>query len=274
MKRICLWFLICAALCLFGVVYNADASTVRLQRPKVRLSIPSGSTESGSITVANPSDKNVNVKAYLEDWIYTATQDGIKDFAPPGTTPLSCAKWISFYPAEFTLPPFGSREIFFVVKVPKAVDGGHYAVLFFETVVGSTVDATGVNILIKGRIGSLFYIEAGGVQKEATITDISIAKAGKETAIEAVLNNIGNVDITANGSFNIIDSKGMVFARGKFNEVYTFPGDKATIASAWSAKIPAGEYDLIITLDLGNKPLIYEAKINVNAAGEVRYVAP
>jgi len=27
-------------------------------------------------------------------------------------------------------------------------------------------------------------------------------------------------------------------------------------------------------LDLGNKPLIYEAKINVNAAGEVRYVAP
>ncbi|MFC1704400.1 hypothetical protein ACFL1E_06445 [Candidatus Omnitrophota bacterium] len=257
--------------CALGAYKEAYAANVRIHRPKVRLSIASGSSESGTITIANPADKPATVKAYLEDWVYAETQDGIKNFSPPGSTPLSCAPWISFYPAEFTLPAFGSQDVFFVVKVPEGVSGGHYAVLFFETAIGAMQNQEGVNILVKGRLGSLFYIEAGDAQREARLTDVSVTKSDAGLSIAALLENIGNVDITAKGSFNIIDAQGMVFARGRFNDVYTFPGDKGTLSSVWVEDVPPGSYDVIITLDLGEKPLIHESSIAIDSSGSVRY---
>ena len=269
----CLSLVLCIVLCCLD--NNAYSATMRIHQPKIRVRLSAGASESGSITVVNPSDVTVDVKAYLEDWLYTDTQDGVKIFSPPNTTPLSSANWISFYPADFSLDPFASQEIFYTIKVPKGIEGGgRYAILFFETIVGSTKDAEGVDVLIKGRIGSLFYVEAEPIEKEIELKDLSVKKVGKELTVSAMLDNVGNVDITAGGTFNIIDSNGMVFARGKFNEVYTFPGDQAKISSVWSESIAAGSYDLIITLDLGDKPLVKEVRIDVGPYGEVVHVTP
>lgn len=260
---------------LFSRVDDTEAATVRILKPKIRVRLSPGGSESGSISVTNPSDEAIQVNAYLEDWVYTDVQDGSKDFALPGTTPLSCAKWISFYPAEFTLEAFGSQEVYYVIKAPEKIEGGgRYAVLFFETVVGTTKDAEGVNVLIKGRIGSLFYVEVEPIKKEVELKNLSLKKEGQNLNISAVLHNIGNVDVTASGSFDIIDSRGMVFARGKFNEVYTFPDEKAVISSAWSDAIPSGNYDLILTLDLGDVPLVKEARISIDSYGGVIHVSP
>jgi len=257
-----------------SVANDAYAVTMHIDKPKIRAQIASGGSESGAITVVNTTEDSVDVKAYLEDWIYSPTQDGAKDFAPPGTTPLSCAPWINFYPAEFTLSAFGAQQVFYSVRVPPGVEGGHYAVLFFETAMGTTKNEEGVDIVIKGRIGSLFYIEAGAVKRKAVLSDLAVTGRQGEYKIDAVLKNIGNVDITAKGAFNIIDNKGMVFARGQFNDVYTFAGEQAKISSTFSKSIPAGNYDLIITLDLGDMPLIQEAQITFGSYGEVTNVTP
>ena len=271
--RISLSLFILLSVFLLSFIANAYATTVRIYNPKIKVILPPGGSESGTITVVNPSGDTVDVKVYLEDWVYTQTQDGIKDFAPPGTTALSGTNLISFYPAEFTMSPFASQEISYMVKAPAGIEGGgRYAVLFFETVVGTTKDNEGVDILIKGRIGSLFYIKVEPIKKEAILRDISIASRGRGFQIDAVFKNIGNVDITAKGTFNVIDRQGMVFARGQFNDVYTFPGDQGRISSVWSDAIPAGAYDLIITLDLEEKPLVEETRINIDSSGEVRYV--
>ena len=59
------------------------------------------------------------------------------------------------------------------------------------------------------------------------------------------------MDITAGGTFNIIDNKGMVYARGEFEKVYTFPKDKGKLIAKWKEPLPQGYYDLVLTLDLG-----------------------
>lgn len=267
--------LFCAlSIFLLSAVTDAYAVTVNIDKPKIRAQIASGGSESGSITIINTTEDRADIKVYLEDWKYSPTQDGAKDFAPPGTTPLSCAQWISFYPAEFTLPAYGSQQVFYSIKVPPGAEGGHYAILFFETVMGTTKNEQGVDIVIKGRIGSLFYIEAGAVKRKAALSDLAVTGRQGEYRIDAVLKNIGNVDITAKGAFNIIDNKGMVFARGQFNDVYTFAGEQAKISSTFSKSIPAGNYDLIITLDLGDMPLIQEAQITFGSYGEVTNVTP
>lgn len=249
---------------------------MRIDQPKVRLSVPPGRAQEGTIRVENPSGEEVKVRVYVEDWVYTPAQDGTKVFKPPGTTPLSCARWISFHPAEFTVPPYGRQVVSYTIDVPLGAKGGHYAVLFFETLLGEMAGEEGVRVLIAGRIGSLFYIEPlGTIEREARIGNLSLTREGKDEPLEIEIDfkNIGNVEITTKAAFNIIDREGLVFARAESNEVYTLPDDEARLLARWPEDIPAGIYDLVITLDLGGlEPLVKEAQIKVTPLGRIERI--
>ena len=82
---------------------------VLVDQPKVRLSIPPGSSQSGVINVEKRSQEAKDIRVYLEDWVYLPEYDGSKEFKPAGTAELSCAEWINFSPAEFTLAPFSKK---------------------------------------------------------------------------------------------------------------------------------------------------------------------
>ena len=63
--------------------------------------------------------------------------------------------------------------------------------------------------------------------------------------------NTGNTDITTSANFSLMNKEGMVSARGAFNDLYTFPGGKGVFLGVWKGNIPPGDYDLVITVDLG-----------------------
>ena len=50
---------------------------------------------------------------------------------------------------------------------------------------------------------------------------------------------------------HIIDKKGVVYARGEFNNVYTFAGEKARFSALWKERLTQGKYDLVFTIDIG-----------------------
>lgn len=252
--------------------------------PKVRLNIPPGSVKTGSITVENPTDSDKYVKVYLEDWYYISTE-GSKDFKPAGTTELSCAPWISFVPAELKLAPYSKQHVNYTVKIPEGATGGHYAILFLEnTAPPSEADSEGVGLSLAIRIGCLFYIEPEGtIKRTAEFNNLKLEKKHQAPlTINLDFTNTGNVDLTVGGSFNIIDKKGLVFARGEFNDVYTFPNGTAVLTSSWKEAIPKGKYDLILTIDLGKAleevnmgrgPIILkEAEIEIGSNGQITSV--
>ena len=226
---------------------------IQIDQPKIRLSITPGGTKAGVINVVNPSTEAKSTRVYLEDWYYLPNGDGSKEFRPAGSLVNSCSSWISFTPAEFILPAYGRQRLNYTVKIPPDAKGGHYAVMFFENYLGEQKAATeGVNVNLAIRVASLFYIEPEGmINRNANISDLKISKKENKFYVTAKFSNTGNVDITAKGTFFIIDQKGMVYARGEFNEVYTFPQDTATLASNWKEPIPKGKYDLILTIDIG-----------------------
>ncbi len=266
----------------FFLVSSAWAVTLRTNQSKIRLVASPNIAYTGSIEVENPSDQTLIVKVNAEDWLYSGAFDGSKEFFPPDSTRFSCADWISFFPANFVMTPFSKQKLNYTVKTPDALQHGYYAVLFFESQLGKPdlKEGVGVNLIV--RIGTLFYIEPqGSTKREAEISNLSLKTGtkGKNLDVSLDLKNTGNVDITTESSFSIIDSKGIVFARGEFNPAYTLPGDLAKLVSGWKERLAPGSYDLVVTVDIGKSleeaglgrgPIIVkEAQLEIGPDGEI-----
>lgn len=274
--------LLLVAFCAIAVSV-AEASTFRIDQAKVRLSIPAGSAASGEIKVENPSSATLRVKAYIEDWRYLPAADGTKEFSPASSSEFSSADWISFAPTEFSIPAFGRQIVRYTVRVPRGAVGGRFAVLFFETELGPEESVEAMGLMVRVRLGSLFYVEAKNtVRRAAQLSDFSVKNARvdeRQLLISADFKNIGNTDITCAGTFHIMDRRGMVFARGEFNDIYTFPWDSARLSSTWKEPLARGLYDIVVTLNLGKAQeefglgrgpvIVREAQLEIGEGGRV-----
>lgn len=271
---------------------EAQGLSFKVDPSKVRLIISPDGSQAGTIKVYSQSTDKIKIKVYLEDWVYTKIQDGTKDFFPAKSTSLSCSDWLTFSPSEFVLLPFGTETINYIARVPPDAKGGHYSVMFFETSllredagrVGEILPAEELRAgtFLNIRIGTLFYAEAKGtVKREGELSNLSVTKDLKINylLISSDFKNAGNTDITAGGTFHIIDREGMVLARGEFKNVYTFPGDTAKLTATWKETLAKGKYDLILTLDLGKAleelqmgrgpVMTKEAEIEIGEGGRV-----
>lgn len=283
------FFLLVVAMCSF-ISSTKEAlafRVVQIDQAKIRLVLPAGGVKSGILEVSNDSEEPKQIKVYPEDWLYEKS-DGSKTFLTANTTMRSCSSWISFSPAEFTVPAFGKAYLNYLIKVPEDVKGGgYYSILFFESSLGEvpkpeeTIGATAV-VPVAVRVGSLFYIEIEGTVKQSIeLGKLSIerAESSEPLKIELAFENKGNVDLFCGGTYDIMGKDNMVYARGRFEDVYTMPADKASFTATWKDAIPKGVYDIIITLDLGKAweefgikkgpVLVKEATIEFGDKGEV-----
>ena len=243
----------------------------QIDKAKVRVKLPPGWSDGDVIKVENKDVKPVSIRVYISDWVYS-DQNGGKNFMPPGTDSMSAAEWIKFYPADLTIPPKSEQEVKYVVQVPPNATGGHYAVLFFEVSVGEKWDESkGVMINIYNRLGSLFYIEPEGtIIRKAAISDFQIKSTVAGYEAEVLFQNIGNVDITGQGTLDIINEEGFVFSRGSFPDAYTMPQDNAKIVlKDDSVNFAKGVYDAILTFDLDGDIIVKEYQIEVSDSGQI-----
>jgi hypothetical protein len=254
---------------------------IHLDQAKIRVKIPAGQTAIGRIEIKNPSDEIKKVRVYAHDWEYSS-ELGEKDFFPAGTKKLSCARWLSFVPAEFSLNPSAKEYLQYTIRVPQNAKGGYYAILFFESLLGETKESPEAMAVVPVavRVGCLLAVEVEGtIERSAQVENLSVLKEPEGYKIEADFTNMGNADITVAGNFSVVDKLGMVFARGEFANRYTLPEDKVKLSSNWKGKLTKGRYDVIMTLDLGKSleelgmgrgPLkVLETEMEVDETGKV-----
>ena len=250
-----IWF------CLAGSFFVSTAQADKLpfmNQSKIRVVVSPGERAFGEITLDNPTDQTKSMRLYLEDWYYIQGGTGAKEFLPANSTPTSACPWITFSPAEVTVPAFGKQRVSYSVNVPPDASGARFATLFFETLISKgTLSDSGrsAGLDINVRVATLFYVEVKGtIERAAKISNLKIqpsqeAKGSLDITLD--FENTGNTDITTSGNFSLMNNQGLVSARGAFNSVYTFPGGKGSLLGTWKDKIPAGDYDLVITVDLG-----------------------
>lgn len=257
---------------IFAAHREASAFSINISPPSIHISVPPGGAKSGAITVENKSDDPMDVKAYIEDWVYTA--DGGKTFKPAGTTPLSCAKWITINPQKFHLEPKGKLGVQYTISVPQDAEGGHYAVIFFESALNEA-EATEGNVVVRfsGRIGSIIYQETEGkVNKVGSITSFTSGRPDQNNPLEfkITLKNEGNTHILANGILNIMDKDGNVLGKKEFGPINTLSGETRECKAEWLGELPEGTYDAIATLDIGGgAPLVAETVLTVSSSGAI-----
>jgi len=246
----------------------AQASTIRISTPKIELEVEPGTTYSGELGIENPDAEDVKVHMYVEDWEYAPGGTGEKKFSPAGTLPLSCSKWITFSPVDETLPPYGRMTERYTIQVPPDAKGGHYSVLFFETILGSQQNEEGVNVLVAGRIGALFFLrvkDASTRSGELVSVKVEPPQGSKPMQITSEFHNTGNIDITLGGNFLVMDSEGKVLARGDLAKIYTLPGSTETRTTQWVGRLPKGQHELLLTYDLGGgKNLVKDETLSVD----------
>ncbi len=247
---------------LSGILVSPSAAAVNklpfMNQSKIRVVAAPGERSFGEITLDNPTEEAKTMRLYLEDWYYLPGGSGAKEFLPANTTPTSACPWITFSPAEVVIPAFGKQKINYSVNVPQDATGARFACLFFETLLSKGEMAGGgrsAGLDVNVRVATLFYVEVKGtVQRSAKISNLKI-QPSKDTkgALDITLDfeNTGNTDITTAANFSLMSSEGLVSARGALNSVYTFPNGTGTLQGIWKSNIPAGEYDLVVTVDLG-----------------------
>lgn len=220
-------------------------SQILIDKGKVKLDVEAGENILDSIVVHNTSDKSIDVRAYMEDFVYTPPFDAKKKFFPLGTTDYSCGDWISFSPQEFKLGPYGKKELNYSIKVPEDAKGGYYGVLFFEEHnPGELRIEKGVHVVV--RVGCLFFLETENKQKEGNLKDISLGREG----LEGYFSNEGDTIILSQGTFYVMDDSGMVIDRGEMEKKYLPPGEKTPFTVPIMKDIFSGNYTMILTFNL------------------------
>ena len=246
---------------------SAEASTIRISDPRIELELAPGETYAGEIIAENPEDEELKTRIYLEDWAYIPGGTGEKKFMPAASTPLSSANWITFTPTDDVFKPFGRITARYTISVPKDATGTHYAVLFFESILGTVSNEEGANVLVAGRIGALFFIQVKGtVQRRGEVGSVKVEppQGNKPMEIRTEFSNKGNVDITLAGNLLIMDTDGQVLGRGDLAKIYTFPGSTESGVTQWVGRLPKGQYQLLLTYDLGKgKTEVREETLNI-----------
>ena len=205
------------------------------------ISLDPGVSQSGKVTIGN--DENAPQTFYISIQKFIPSGDsGQQTFLPPSDT-SGLPNWISFDRPSFTLRTGESRQLTYVVNVPRdAAPGGYYAVVFFSNVPPGTQQT---NVSIGARTGMLFFITVkGAVVEQAFLEDFAMETPARIDRLPAsfrvVLQNVGNVHVLPEGSLTIRNVFGNTVARIPLNQAKNriLPNSKRRFLLSWYKDIP------------------------------------
>jgi len=230
---------------------------------RFRLSRGAGDAASDSVVITNTSQYPLEISTEVADMVTRPGEDGlsIRDEAPPGTTPYSCARWIQVTGGEKrTIPPGDTVSMEFVVSPPPSVKGGGYgAYLFFvgkpiQPVPKEIPGKAAVQLVTIPRLGvSVVYEVAGTIQRRGTLLRLEVVppSGAEPLKVRHQFKNTGNAEIWLTGSFHLLDEQGLLVGKGTLKTLKTFPNETGISETAWQGALSPGRYKLMVTLELG-----------------------
>ncbi len=221
---------------------------VNLDKVKIRITTPPGTTEAGIITVENRENHPIFVKVYPMEWRYIQPFDGAKEFYPMGTLYKGVEKWFRYSPQELQLAPGERALVHYKVNLPENIDSPCYLVLFFETELGGSEAVKGekrVGLQLLTRIGTLFLIEPKGVVfRKAELVGATVSGKG----VSLKINNLGNTALIGKIRVFVLDDKDMMLGKSETVDVYAPPKTKFDFFVPLSSSGFFGAKKLLVTL--------------------------
>jgi P pilus assembly chaperone PapD len=249
------------AIALGGVATPATAQ-VSVEATPLRIEIQAepGSSHTQAITLTNPGNDPVRVKATIADW--HLSRDGSPQFEQPeAARAYAAASWVRFAPPELILDPGKQGTVRFTLTVPAEVKPGGYrtGLLFEFHPLGEAAKAEqGRQVIFRSRIASLIYVNIGQTAAAVELTNLQV-KAGPDTHIVAALKNTSRRTVRTRGSLMLYDGTGIAVAQIPVPDVPILPESERELAiTATQALKPllSGDYKVELKLDLGMPALV------------------
>jgi hypothetical protein len=249
------------------VLAQTNAMTFTITPPLIKNNVSPGENWSSAVRVVNNNNQEMEIYARVMDFRgggETGNVRLLKDYELEGGENFLLSKWILIDPGPYNIPPFGSKDIPFVVRVPEnAEPGGHYAAIL----TGSQPPKEGGDgslLKVSSLIGSLLFLRVqGDIQERGWIREFSATKkyyAEPKVDFNIKFENAGNVHIQPQGEIKISTMFGQAKESIKINHAselnYVLPGDIRKWEFGWEDKknfLEMGRYKAELILTYGEQ---------------------
>lgn len=221
--------------------------------PIMELNVPSGGVKTMKLLVYNQGDMPIHVNGDIVDM--DIEPDGNTTLLPAGSSPWSCADWITLDKDEFDIEAGEKKTVVARLTVPRGTRGGRYAAIIFQAI-GPRKRGRGA-IVVGARLGTLIMETIPRtIKRQGEIIEIKAKRdpeerflLGAKAPITFVVSfrNTGNIHIKAKGSVVIKDSNNRIVDRVPLmaGTGTVLPDGVREFEGTWSNKrkmVEGGEY--------------------------------
>ncbi len=233
------------------------------------LSVEPGKSYEDTIQVTNPDKAPQEVKVYQTDYFFSA--DGTVTYGKAGGLSRSNALWITFSPAQVTVPAGETVAVHFSIQVPsdQTLKGTYWSMIMVEPVLpgsaeSGSYDPSKVTMGIKEKVRYAIQIVTSigatgtGALKFTTIT--LQADNGKKYLI-VDLENTGERWLRATLWAELYDAKGTYVGKFDGGKHRMFPGTGARFKAELQG-VTGTTYKALIIADCGGDD-VFGANVNL-----------
>lgn len=225
------------------------------------LDVSPGQTVAGAVMVDNETRAVQQARVYLRDYHFQA--DGTNAYDEPGTTPRSNAPWVTFSPANLTVPPGSSVEISYSITVPEGVEPGSYwSMLMVEAVDPSSAESTTGDEAQQERQLGFRQVTRYGVQlaahyRQAAVPEVAfeniqlLADEEGQTWFVADVINTGNLMLRPEVYMRVFAEDGAESGPFEGVQYRLYPGTSVRQRIDLSSLAP-GTYQTLLIVDNGD----------------------
>jgi P pilus assembly chaperone PapD len=243
-------FLLC-----ISIAAQVSAQNLGVYPTALSFQLTKGNSESQVVNITNGSDKKMQFRLYLNDWIRDTL--GGHEYYEPATIDRSCSKWITLNKNFVELEPGKSAQVTIKMNIPDEAGADaemKWSMLFVETVEENTAQAAknataAVQNLL--RIGIHIY------QTPPTLTDKQIKAydlkplAGQDKKYQLFCQNTGNVMIQCKSYLELASMADGQKVKLEPIDFPMFPQQKRYVTFELPANIQKGKYSALAVLDGG-----------------------
>jgi hypothetical protein len=231
----------------------ARADTVTITPPRFELFGNPGDIVSEKIKVRNDSTADITYQVAVEDF-RAEGEEGSVTFVDPKDSAdnFSLARWTTFEPSQFVVPPGQEKILSFTIRIPRAAEpGGRYA----SVLIRRAGDASPGGAAVESRIGSLILLRvSGSITEKATLESFRPESAFQQFGpiiLDARYKNEGNVHISPTGTIVITNLFGKKVKEIPVTPTAVLPDATRIVRTTWDTKNLIGRYTASLVVNYG-----------------------
>lgn len=218
--------------------------------------LANGQSEAQAVNITNGSDKKVQFKLYINDWIRDSSGGHV--YYEPNTIERSCSRWVTLSKNFVELDPGQSTQVTVKLALPDSAQSAaemKWSMLFIETVQEQTAanskaaQATVRNLL---RIGVHIYQTPPMLtQKEVKISDLKQAADSTPYVYNLICQNTGDIMLECKSYLEITSLTDGKKTKVEALEFPLFPAQRRYVRYDLPKTLAKGKYSVLGVIDGG-----------------------